>query len=374
MSVLRVFAYNVGFGDAILVEVPDRASGKESTRHILIDVGNVLTAVDAEVFRPVAEDILGRLGGKPVDLYVMSHEHLDHVRGMLTIDRMGLTIPVDYAWLTASANPRYGDTYPRAQRRKRLLIEEYRRVAALAEARGLTASASVRAFVENNDPNRTADCVAFLGRMARKKRSWVHRGLHIRPGIHHPFREATLRIWAPEADTSTYYGRYRPLTATGSGGRFPRRPDGVDLPAYRALTQQLRAGLGTSMLAIDKAANNTSVVFSLEWRGWRLLFPGDAEERSWQVMTARRRLPDVHLLKVGHHGSHNGTPPPEILDALLPVDPPDGRRRVALLSTWPDTYPGVPDEATLARLRHRATVISTRSKPLGEPVVVSFDG
>ena len=45
MDTLRVRAYNVRFGDAILVTVPDRdpATDKTTTRHILIDVGNVLS-------------------------------------------------------------------------------------------------------------------------------------------------------------------------------------------------------------------------------------------------------------------------------------------------------------------------------------------
>ena len=44
MDTLRVRAYNVRFGDALLVTVPDRdpATGTTTTRNILIDVGNVL--------------------------------------------------------------------------------------------------------------------------------------------------------------------------------------------------------------------------------------------------------------------------------------------------------------------------------------------
>ena len=34
------------------------------------------------------------------------------------------------------------------------------------------------------------------------------------------------------------------------------------------------SGVFTNALTIDKAKNNTSLVFMLEWRGWRLLFPG----------------------------------------------------------------------------------------------------
>jgi hypothetical protein len=40
MDALRVRVYNVRFGDAILVSVPDKApGGSPELRHILIDVG-----------------------------------------------------------------------------------------------------------------------------------------------------------------------------------------------------------------------------------------------------------------------------------------------------------------------------------------------
>jgi hypothetical protein len=42
-----------------------------------------------------------------------------------------------------------------------------------------------------------------------------------------------------------------------------------------------RRRIGESLRTVDQAANNTSVVFLLEWRIWRLLFPGDGEQKSW---------------------------------------------------------------------------------------------
>lgn len=62
MDTLRVRAYNVLFGDAILTSLPDRnPSGNVETRHILIDVGNVLFKAKGgadHVFKPVMENIL----------------------------------------------------------------------------------------------------------------------------------------------------------------------------------------------------------------------------------------------------------------------------------------------------------------------------
>ena len=91
MSDLVVRAYNVGFGDAILVSVPEATGGdNEETRHLLIDVGNLLAGEgnQDEVFTGVVADIAERTGGV-VDLYVMTHEHLDHVQGLLAAKRAG---------------------------------------------------------------------------------------------------------------------------------------------------------------------------------------------------------------------------------------------------------------------------------------------
>ncbi|NIV29295.1 MAG: hypothetical protein GWN58_07250, partial [Anaerolineae bacterium] len=75
----------------------------------------------------------------------------------------------------------------------------------------------------------------------------------------------------------------------------------------------------------DRLKNNLSVVLLLEWRGRRLLFTADAEWQGKGVREGRRNStwdvmlhhPEVEqlltrqpldLLKVAHHGSHNGTP------------------------------------------------------------------
>ena len=139
----------------------------------------------------------------------------------------------------------------------------------------------------------------------------------------------------------------------------PLPPAGVDAGAFYDLVDARRTGLHDNLLAIDKAANNTSIVFSLEWRGWKLLFPGDAEQESWRMMDEQGVLEPVHLLKIAHHGSWNGTPQGEILDKILPPTRPDDRKRYAVVSTCLDTYPGVPDDTTENTLRARIDELHT---------------
>jgi beta-lactamase superfamily II metal-dependent hydrolase len=395
MDSLRVRLYNVGFGDAILVSVPDRGAQGTVTRHLLIDVGNVLRAEENpaggadDVFEPIVRDILAVLDGRPLDLYIMTHEHLDHVQGLLAASRRWqLTVPTRYAWLTASAAEDYYDHHPNA-RRKRLEVEQaLRQIAALHAVSPDLLGPALAVVLANNNPQSTADCVAFLRALKRPGNAaatttYVSRGASI--SGRHPFKEAKLRLWAPEEDTSSYYPRLVPMAlgmGVGAGGGAPAAaadplpPPGVDAGAFYALVDIRRSGVAENLLAIDKAANNSSVVICLEWRGWKLLFSGDAEQKSWQMMMDQGVLQPVHFLKVGHHGSWNGTPPLDLLERILPAQRPDNRPRRAAVSTCLGVYEGVPDTDTLTELGHRCdqVVRVDEAAPLGGFVDILFDG
>ena len=171
-------------------------------------------------------------------------------------------------------------------------------------------------------------------------------------------------FWAPEEDTSVYYGKFQTLdegvvasqnssnssTSPVTTKQTPIPPPGVDVGAFLRLIDTRRSGIADNLLTIDKAANNMSIVFSLDWRGWRLLFSGDAEIRSWKTMAQKQVLKPVHFLKVAHHGNHNGTPADEIFDTILPAQSPDGRNRLVAVSTWSNIYSGIPHAPTNARL------------------------
>lgn len=366
---LRVRAYNVRFGDALLLSVPDRSAGGATTvRHVLVDVGNVLAGSGGEdaVFGPVLEDVRSELAGQPLDLYVMTHEHMDHVQGLLWGKRNGIELGARYAWLTASAAADYYERFPDAKKKRLALNDVYRRIALFAEAKPL--APRQRVLLDNNNPRSTADCIEHL-RTVAEKTTYLFRGADLTDT--HPFEEARFEVWGPEEDTSIYYGAFRPmalgLTAAAADGAkkkapaaplaLPLPPSGVDGEAFYNLVERRRAGVFDNLLAIDKAANNTSLVFCLEWRGWRLLFPGDAEERAWAEMGKRDQLQPVHFLKVGHHGSHNGTPVGELLECILPRQAPDDRPRSALVSTHEGTYSGVPHGPTLSDLNERCDAL-----------------
>jgi beta-lactamase superfamily II metal-dependent hydrolase len=136
------------------------------------------------------------------------------------------------------------------------------------------------------------------------------------------------------------------------------------------------SGVVDNLLAIDKAGNDTSIVFCLEWKGLKLLFTGDAEERSWKEMDERALLKPVHFLKISHHGSHNGTPGEELLEKVLPLAPPDGKVRYAAVSTCLNAYNGIPHTETINDVKKRVKrVYSTLTdSQVGKWVDVTFSG
>jgi len=365
---IRVRLYNILLGDAILVTLPGKPK-----QHILIDVGNKPGGIGADksLFEPIIKNIIKELAGAPLDLYVMSHEHMDHVQGMLyASEKLGIdikkTLAPKYVWLTASAAPNYYDEHEDAKKQKSLALAAYDHALRFFAGEPPPFMATLLAL---NDPRTTDDCVDYLRKLSAKT-YYVHRQTK-QLAAKHALKDATISIWAPEEDTSIYYGRFDPAAlamgekfaaAAGSSPDDILPPRGVDTGAFYNLVRSRANGIAGNLLEIDKAANNTSVVFCLQANGKKLLFPGDAEERSWQEMDKRGLLEPVDFLKIAHHLSHNGTPSEELVDKLLPND---GKKRQAAVSTCEHAYSGIPDGPTKKLIQKRATLFDTMtdSKP-----------
>lgn len=389
MNTLLVRAYNVRFGDAILIEVPDRDPVTQQTtlRRILMDVGNSMNTEggDDSMFRPAVDDLLQRLDGAPIDLYVMTHEHLDHVQGLFHVaekyypnGELKRRLNVQYAWMTASAAENYYDDFPNAKKKAAEFEAAYGAVAAFAASLPAGAVPGLVTLLALNDTRNTAKCVAYLRQLANHPPTYVYRGCSLEGT--HPFREAKFEIWAPERDTTAYYGRLqanptqRAAAPLPQGGVAPSEskplpPPGVDAGAFYELVDSRSHSYLDNLLAIDQAANNTSVVFCLEWRGWRLLFTGDAEVRSWRKMSQMGVLKPVQFLKVSHHSSSNGTPDDDLLEQVLPLDSPDRSKRRAMFCTWENTYSGIPHAPTIERLKDRCGKVVSNLDDPGKPYV-----
>src|SRR5215470_11066944 len=116
MPKLLVRVYNVLFGDAVLLTVPDEDDGgRPVALRVLIDVGNALAGPggDDSVIEAVLNNIQQELGGKPLDLYVMTHEHMDHIKGLLFgAKKLGIDIKASRVWMTASSASDYYERFP----------------------------------------------------------------------------------------------------------------------------------------------------------------------------------------------------------------------------------------------------------------------
>ena len=92
------------------------------TVNVLFDVGNALAGEGGrdDVFNSVLENINDELGCNPVDLYVMTHEHMDHVQGMLHgSKKLGIEFKARHIWMTASSEGApYYDRFPKAKQKQ----------------------------------------------------------------------------------------------------------------------------------------------------------------------------------------------------------------------------------------------------------------
>ncbi|MEZ5936491.1 MAG: hypothetical protein R3F54_32265 [Alphaproteobacteria bacterium] len=147
MADLEIQAYNVGFGDAILVRIPtEQPDAEKPFRTILIDGGNALNKEggDDGLLLHAMRAIHDVTGGV-VDLYIMTHEHMDHVQGPLLLhNEDGKDIRAEHVWMTASAQPGYYDTHPEAKRKLQLADE----VMSLIETQRPLLSAADRSHLE----------------------------------------------------------------------------------------------------------------------------------------------------------------------------------------------------------------------------------
>ncbi|QCI68357.1 hypothetical protein [Phreatobacter stygius] len=373
-SKLRVRIYNVLFGDAILLTIPEiDEAGNEVKINVLFDVGNALAGDGGRdgVFKAVLENIKDELDDAPLDLYIMTHEHMDHVQGLLHgSKKLGIEFKARHLWMTASSEgPAYYNRFPKAKTKRLAALAAYDSVATFLAKSAAPVPIGILALLAINNPQSSKDCVKHISERGLDgvKPRYVHRTANV--GDHHPFRRTKVRLLAPEEDTSIYYGALPPRTlgAVLDGaaplsldGKAITPPAGVAAGHFFDLMEFRSNGMTANLKTIDKAANNSSVALEVEWNGWRLFFPGDAEEKSWEMMDRTNGLRPVHFLKISHHGSKNGTPRHQ-LDKVLPERAPDGKPRFAVVSTREGAYSGVPDADTLTLVASRAHLDDTRT-------------
>ena len=350
----RLRAYNVGFGDCLLLTL-GYADGDQ--RSILIDFGSTRLPASAPPSRmaDIAADITKETGGH-LDMVVATHRHADHISGFGSsksgdlIEALQPEVVVQ-PW-TEAPGLATDATAPRAPRSGGAALvntmNDMHAFAAGARAEGLRLKES------NKFPGLVADRLAFLGETNLKNAAAVTRlmGMGKRNAIYTKFGDdltddsllpgVRISVLGPptlaqapsiarqartDADEFWHLAGTWGLAAAGGDADksavAPLFPSDVVKPRPKEaewlvprIDRAYVGGMMSLLRVMDGVLNNTSVILLVQIGETRLLFPGDAQIENWSYAlfdapnhaAIRAELAATNLYKVGHHGSLNATP------------------------------------------------------------------
>ncbi|HLE52652.1 MAG TPA: hypothetical protein VI755_11355 [Anaerolineales bacterium] len=396
---LLVRLYNVGLGDCIYLRVPDT----QRAVHILIDCGNKFGQLEllGQRLAHLKAELPPAPGGKKrLDLLVVTHPHEDHHKGFEAEFLDG--IQIDRIWLS----PAYNRQNPQAQGFHALQDAASRALQSLSAVALGEMKDEVDELLRLSKSEAIEMLTTTLPQANGIQPLYVTAETPAEALLAFDDPDIKLKVLAPMADIDGYYlGGDGQITtpsglapqglADGYQALFPspestalKQPVNISTQDFKQLRSRIHANALAAAEIAGHAVNNLSVVLLLEWRGRRLLFPGDAEwnpagdgevkagrsNGSWNVMWQERKADlsqPLDFLKIGHHGSENATPwtPPDpetgaehpinqILEALLPppqgvseAAPPAGMAVASTLRTA--RWPSIPDPQLLAEIGKR---------------------
>ena len=252
MEELKLSFVNVGYGEAILLTCPDPAF-REGLFTMLIDGGGADPAefADRSGGRLPLHEYLRAHGPGHLDLMVNTHPHEDHVSGLPPVAAL---LPPAELW----------QTLPAAFCRERM------RELDVTLARNLSQDKFLHAL---NDCAALSRAVEDAGGAVRRVCSGEGREL---------CRNLRCTVLAPdEAQLRELEERFADLYAEREEEAFLQK-----------------------LSALDAILNNRSFILLLEYKGTRLLLPGDTNCAGYGGIDPAALKAD--LFKVGHHGQRDG--------------------------------------------------------------------
>ncbi len=408
---LNIRVYNAGIGDCIYIYVPHpHKEGREHACHILIDCGTVSEGMNFAI-QKAQEDLSTLLpklpnGQNRLDLLIISHPHGDHYSGFDpsraaakgTGNSWYSQFRVGRLWLTTLLDK--GNT--QAQKAREIGSFAWQELARLVEfassgmgqALEISPALAAAAREAKEDKDRRQTILDALIKQAGKSNTLYvstttpEHQLRLFPGDDNAIR---FRVLSPVREIDkTYLGQgliqsfdqYRGYRKRGGAplSGTSLQDVTVSINDFRIVYNSL---IGNTLALAMKSGdmyNITGLVLLLEWKGYRLLFAGDAEYTSptsrseekgaWNVIWDRhlksggKLLQPVHFLKVGHHGSINATPWSDkkkidsinvILETLIqkPTSVPAGTEKAPcfiVVSTERFKYPSIPYAPLMRRL------------------------
>ncbi|MFT4218233.1 MAG: hypothetical protein QM619_13760 [Micropruina sp.] len=357
-ATVRVRAYQVGFGDCLLVTVGYNQALPDGRRerHILVDFGTKVRAAGGPTLAAVAAKIAEHCGGQ-LDVVVVTHRHQDHVRGFgdqvarQHLDPLQPNLIIR-PWTDAPEPARDApgnDLGPESRSFLGLLdtiAGHDHTVRAQFNVDDRVFAKRAKQLAELGVSNAQALSMLELWVPAERTR-WVRAGDLVEvdellPGVSvevlgPPTLEQVPGMKSYASSSAEYW-----LGLAADGGLAPELVAGADRDGLRAAKEAVAGpgGLGRPSWLLDKlhtegprqvldivegfddVLNNTSVVLLVTVGRRSLLLSGDAQVENWSYtldralgtsgrdedLTLRRRLARVDLYKVGHHGSRNATP------------------------------------------------------------------
>ncbi len=261
MEELKLTFVNVGYGEAILLECPDPAF-PAGTFTMLIDGGGAdETEFVGESGRLPIADYLRREGTKHIDLMVNTHPHEDHVSGLLNAARL---LPPKKLWQTLPP------VFCRSMRR--LDVSLARNMSQDKFLHALNDCASLSRETEEAGGAVSVPRPGWSGELCQGLRCTV--------------------LGPSEQQLADLLTRFEALYAETDEEAFLKK-----------------------LNALDAMLNNRSVILLLDYKGTRILLPGDTNLAGYGDIDPALLRAD--LFKVGHHGQRDGADA-ALLDAVQP--------------------------------------------------------
>lgn len=414
---VRLRAYRVGFGDCLLVTVGyANNAGVVDERHMLIDLGTKEADENGPSLTEVAEKVREHCGGH-LEVLVATHRHKDHIGGFAAK-------PIQA--LITELRPRvvirpWTDIPEKGQERARLDHRSVAFIGTLAALQDTADQVNKFEFDSKRAGERAAELAslgftnteaiaALEGWAGDARAKYVRAGDEVAvksllPGVSiqvlgPPTLEQVRRLTSYAKTSEEYW------LALAEGDQWPdlqTREASAERRALKVLApphglgaaewlvrafRENELGQGLELFeAFDDVLNNTSVILLVTVGDRTLLLPGDAQAENWSFTlecalgrnnrpldrTLQRKLADVDLYKVGHHGSRNATP--TSLYDLWEGRTPTRRPLTSVLTTKRDVFSKskegeVPKPRLVEGLGKRGPVYSTDSL---DPDVWWFD-
>jgi hypothetical protein len=307
----------------------------------------------------VCDDIVEQTEGDRFAV-VLTHGHLDHYKGLYTFFD-SLDDQVETFWTTKFL--RTEETRQKLGSRRRPVLQALDSVFSTLKEK-LDRDEVPEDALELARERAEAD--AMLNELCKrlgKRTHYLKRGSRVVK----PFGLGTgakIRVWSPESDGKPYEKILHAIqgdeVAKGETEEEQERRIGTGKLLKRLkerFENRDEIPLRQLLLAEREYDNATSVVIGIEWEGKHLVFAGDAQDASWEIMHQEGVVKPVDFLKVSHHASHNGTPTkaPEIWKALL-----GDKRPTFLVSTYDCPDWRIPNPKLLKELKAHGEVVTTQ--------------